>query len=87
MKLSQKIYSKGFRLTIGKTKFSVIIGWYSGNKVSCFHRFGILPSILKTGFEKDHLQTNSFRLWIKSFCILYYKYQHASKFGLQEAKV
>jgi len=79
-----KILSKSFRLTIGKTKFRLIIGFYTKNNSISFRRFGLLPCIYTTGFEKDHIRTNGFSLWIKSFFILFDKYQYASKFGLMK---
>ena len=82
MSKTREIYSKGFRLTLGKTKFSVIIGWYKKHHLTCFQKHGLFASIIQDGFAKDHLETSGFRLWIKSFCILYSKYQHASKFGI-----
>ena len=81
--LKPKTMCKGFRLTIGKTKLHLIIGFYNLNKSINYHRHGLIPYLNKTGWKKDHIETSSFSLWIKQFCILFYHYQHTSKFEVK----
>ncbi len=79
--LEPKTHSKGIRLTIGQSKFYLIIGFYNLNKSINCHRSGIIPHIHQSGWTKDHLETKGFSLWIRKFCILFYKYEHKDKFN------
>jgi len=78
--LKSKTHCKGFRLSIGNTKLHLIIGFYNLNESINWHRHGLLPYVNKTGWEKGFIQTSSYGLWVKRLCILFYKYQDASKF-------